>query len=185
MHLSPVDPMVTPREKFNAFLTQSISPHALFPPVAFDSLTRKSGGPLFSARKNSRHKGVRNVYAQNPPVSAHCQGRRQKSRTGTNAAKKAEQERTLLYINDARLDVVRLRGVPAPEHVVEAREDVFREMDALAGLAHASHRDGAHAVEHIGVAVVEPDLLFGFGHARGESNTTHVKRTKKKNTHFF
>ena len=62
-------------------------------------------------------------------------------------------------IGFARLDVVRLGGLAAAEHVVEPGEDVLRQVDALASLAHSAERDGTHAVEHVRVPVVESNLL--------------------------
>lgn len=57
------------------------------------------------------------------------------------------------------LDVVSLCGFSAAEHVVETREDIFREMNAFARLRNPSESDGAYAIEDIGVTVVEPNLM--------------------------
>ena len=60
----------------------------------------------------------------------------------------------------ACLDVVRLGGLSAAKHVVESGKDVLRQVYALARLAHPAKGDRAHAVEHVGVSVVEPNLFF-------------------------
>lgn len=60
--------------------------------------------------------------------------------------------------HSACLNVVGLGRLSPAKHVVEPGENILGQVDTLARLAHASHGDRAHSIEHVGVTVVETHL---------------------------